>query len=213
VLPRGADPVQLDPATFTTDIDHPYWPMKPGTRWTFLGTDADGDPLDVVLTVTNETKTLANGVTGRVVRDTAIQDGEITQDTVEWYAQDGDGNIWYLGKDTAEFDKALPGVALPANPRPGMTYRREYSAAHAENNGEVVSVTGQVDVPFGHFTDLLTTKDTNALDTSLVEQRLYASGVGPVQIVDLTGGGRLDLFKVDQAPASAGTGPLGSPNP
>ena len=34
-LPVGNDPVQLNPAEFTTEIDNPYWPMKPGTRWTY----------------------------------------------------------------------------------------------------------------------------------------------------------------------------------
>ena len=33
--PPGSQPVQLDLAEFSTEIDHPYWPMKPGTRWTY----------------------------------------------------------------------------------------------------------------------------------------------------------------------------------
>jgi hypothetical protein len=228
-LPHGGEPFALDPANFTTEIDNPYWPMKPGTRWKYREIDADGDPLDVVVVVTNDTKKLANGITGRVVRDTVSQDGEIVEDTFDWYAQDRDGNIWYLGEDTAEFDQgvvvtkdgsweagvdnALPGVALPANPQPGMKYRQEYYAGHAEDNGEVLSVTEETEVPFGKFTEVLMTKDTSAIDTTLVENKFYAKGVGPVQTVDLTGGGHEELISVDQAPPGAGTGPLGAPNP
>jgi hypothetical protein len=38
-LPQGAEPVNLDPQDFTTRIDNPYWPMDPGTRWTYRETD------------------------------------------------------------------------------------------------------------------------------------------------------------------------------
>ena len=34
--------MDIDPAMFTTEIDNPYWPMKPGTRWTYRETDTDG---------------------------------------------------------------------------------------------------------------------------------------------------------------------------
>ncbi len=66
-LPQGDEPVDLNPADFTTDIDNPYWPMAPGTRWTYRETDEEGNRQKVVVTVTSETKTLANGVTARVV--------------------------------------------------------------------------------------------------------------------------------------------------
>ena len=134
-LPQGDDPVELDPAEFTTEIDNPYWPMEPGTRWTYLETDPDGDELAVEVTVTRETKDIANGITARVVRDTVYRGDEIVEDTFDWYAQDAAGAIWYLGEDTAEFengaivsrdgsfeagvDGALPGIAVPADPSRG----------------------------------------------------------------------------------------------
>ena len=42
-LPAGAKPVNLNPADFTADITHPYWPMKPGTRWTYRNMDEKGE--------------------------------------------------------------------------------------------------------------------------------------------------------------------------
>lgn len=50
-LPVGAEPVELDPADFTTEIDNPYWPMRPGNRWVYR----EGYQR-VVVTVTGRTR-------------------------------------------------------------------------------------------------------------------------------------------------------------
>ncbi|MGH8828922.1 MAG: hypothetical protein ACRDVZ_15245 [Jiangellaceae bacterium] len=229
-LPQGDDPVTLDPAQFTTEIDNPYWPMSPGTRWTYRETDGEGNVQEVVVVVTDQTKETAIGVTARVVRDTVTVDGEIIEDTVDWYAQDQQGNIWYLGEDTAEFedgeiasregsfeagvDGALPGIIIPADPQPGMQYRQEYFEGEAEDNGAVLSIAEMAEVPFGQFTEALLTKDTNALEPDVLEYKLYAKDVGPVLTLSVSGGaGREELLNVDQVAGSTGTGPLGTPNP
>ena len=229
-LPQGDDPVDLDPATFTTKIDNPYWPMKPGTRWTFREIDEEGKKVKVVVVVTHETRKIANGITARVVRDTVTENGDLIEDTFDWYAQDADGNVWYLGEDTAEFengkittrkgsweaglDGAMPGVAIPADPEPGLRYRQEYYEGKAEDNGEVLSTQEMAEVPYGQFDNMLLTKDTIALEPDVLEYKLYAKGVGPVLVLGVSGGaGREELIKFDRVPASAGTGPLGSPNP
>ena len=46
-LPQGSEPVELDPADFTTTIDNPYWPMSPGSRWIYEETDVKGDRIKV----------------------------------------------------------------------------------------------------------------------------------------------------------------------
>jgi hypothetical protein len=229
-LPEGSDPFEIDPASFTVEIDNPYWPMKPGTRWTYRETDAEGSVLKVVVTVTSETKQVANGVTARVVRDTVTEDGAVIEDTFDWYAQDADGNIWYLGEDTAEFEKgkissrggsfeagvdgALAGVAVPANPEDDLRYRQEYYVGEAEDQGEVLSVGEQVDVTAGHYTDVLMTKDTNPIEPKVLEFKFYAPGVGPVLAIAVSGGGdREELLKVTKVSAKAarqaGRVPLG----
>ena len=227
-LPQGDEPVELDPAEFTTDIDHPFWPMEVGTRWRYLETDQEGNELEVVVIVTELTEEIANGITARVVRDTVTENDQIIEDTFDWFAQDAEGNLWYLGEDTAEFedgevtstegsweagvDGALPGIILPADPQPGMRYRQEYYEGEAEDNGEVLQLDGTAEVSFGSFTDCLVTEDTNALEPGAVENKFFARGVGLVLTVDMTnGGGGEELVSVDQAPSGAGTGPLGSP--
>jgi hypothetical protein len=229
-LPQGDEPAHLDPADFTTEIDNPYWPMKPGTRWTFRETDGEGGEAKVVVIVTNLTKKLANGVTARVVRDTVTEDGQVVEDTNDWYAQDAKGNIWYLGEDTAEYedgkvssragsfeagvDGALPGIAVPADPQPGMEYRQEFYKGEAEDSGRVLSTDEMAEVPAGHYRDALLTKDFTPLEPDVLEYKLYATGVGPVLTLTASGGaGREELLTTDQVTGSEGTGPLGNPNP
>src|SRR5829696_1390737 len=103
-LPQGSEPANLDPADFTTDIDNPYWPMQPGNRWVFSETDTEGTRERVVITVTEKTKKIANGVTARVIRDVATENGTPVEITNDWYAQDNDGNIWYLGESVRNFE-------------------------------------------------------------------------------------------------------------
>ena len=228
-LPTGADPVNLDPADFSANITNPYWPMKPGTRWIYRNVETGSDSQDVVIVVTTATKKLANGVTARVVRDTASSKGQIIEDTLDWYAQDSAGNVWYMGEDTAEFEKgkivsrdgsweagvggALPGIIVPAQPQVGQTYRQEYKKGEAEDNGEVLATTHRVEVKGGSFEDALVTMDTSTIEPDVVEYKFYAPGIGPLLALDVSGGaGREELVKMGKAAPKAGTGPLGKPN-
>jgi hypothetical protein len=203
-LPQGGQPVDLNPADFTTRIDNPYWPMSPGSRWVYRETDAEGTQQRVVVTVTERTKTIANGVEARVVHDVVTEDGQLVEVTDDWYAQDSDGNIWYLGEDTAEYengkvttragsfeagvDGAQAGVIVPADPEVGLAYRQEYYAGEAEDKAEVLSLDEQAEVPFGHFTGVTMTKDLNPLEPKLHEYKFYAREVGPVLAVAVSGG-------------------------
>ena len=51
-LPQGSERVRLDPGAFTTRIDNPWWPMRPGSRWIYRETDPEGTKHKVVVTVT-----------------------------------------------------------------------------------------------------------------------------------------------------------------
>ncbi|HEY5816734.1 MAG TPA: hypothetical protein VIS95_10425 [Solirubrobacterales bacterium] len=209
-LPQGAEPVDLDPADFSIEIDNPYWPMKPGSRWVYRESDGEGGAQQVVVTVTGRTKQIANGIEARVVHDVVTQNGEPVEVTDDWYAQDGAGNVWYLGEKTAEYengkvvsragsweagvDGAQPGIVIPADPSPGLVYRQEYYAGEAEDRAKVLSTGEQAEVPFGHFTGALLTKDLTPLEPRLVEYKLYAPKVGPVLVLDVSGAsGREEL--------------------
>jgi hypothetical protein len=194
----------VDPANFTTRIDNPYWPMRQGSRWIYRETDSEGARQRVVVTVTRRTKLIANGVRARVVRDVVTAKGVPVEVTNDYYAQDRAGNIWYLGEATTEYENGKPtstagsfeagvdgaqaGIIMPARPHVGQTYREEFYKGHAEDKARIVSLREQAEVPFGHFTHVLMTRNINPLEPKSVEFKFYARGVGPVLAVAVSGG-------------------------
>jgi hypothetical protein len=215
-LPQGSEPVNLDPAEFTTKIDNPYWPMSPGNKWVYSETDTVGGNEHVVVEVTNETKKIANGIEARVIRDTVSEHGVPVEVTDDWYAQDLEGNIWYLGEYVSNYkngkvvdhtgsfeagvDGAQAGIAMPANPEAGMSYRQEYYKGEAEDEGAVITVgEEQVQVPFGHFdSGVLMTRDLVPTEPKVEELKFYVPDVGPVLSVHTDGtGGRGELVSYE----------------
>jgi hypothetical protein len=216
-LPQGSEPVKLDPANFSINIDNPYWPMSPGSKWVYSETDTKGTNQKVVIEVTGKTKMITGGIEARVIRDTVTEKGVPVEITEDWYAQDKAGNIWYLGEDTAEYkngkvttrsgsfeagiDGAQPGIAMPANPEPGLSYRQEYYKGEAEDKAAVITVgEEQVQVPFGYFNkDVLMTRDLVPTEPKVQELKFYAPDVGPLLSVHTDGaGGRAELVSYSQ---------------
>jgi hypothetical protein len=204
----------IDPASFSSRIDNPYFPLTPGTTYVFEGT-VDGSPQRNVVEVTTETKEII-GVTCVVVHDTVYVDGTLTEDTFDWYAQDADGNVWYFGEDSKEYledgtvdlagsweagvDGAEPGIAMKADPKVGDAYRQELYIGEAEDFGKVLTVGGTVTVPTGTYNDVITTEDTTPLEPDQIEHKQYAPGVGLV-VADMVAGGQehIDLVEIRQA--------------
>jgi hypothetical protein len=201
-LPQTSEPSNLNPADFTTQIDNPYWPMPVGATWHVHVSNPQGESLQEVITVENRTKKVADGVTTRVVHDVVYDQGRPSEVTDDWYAQDKDGNIWYFGEDTASIQNgkkdtsgsfeagrngADAGIAMPAHPEVGLTYREEYYKGHAEDRTEVLAIDQQVEAPAGHFTGAILTDDTSPIEPTVSEYKLYAKGVGPVVAVSVSG--------------------------
>ena len=200
-LPQGSDPVTLDPAEFTTTITNPYFPMKPGTTWRFDETSSDGEVSKVTVTVTHRTKVI-EGVTARVVHDSVRLRGELVEDTLDWYAQDSGGSLWYLGELSKTYehgqvvstegswthgrDGAYAGVIIPANPQPGCSYREEYRAGVAQDQAAVLASNEPVTGPTGAYSNVLHTANTTPLHPDLLENKFYAKGVGPILELDIS---------------------------
>jgi len=185
----------LPPASdFVAVVDNPYMPWIPGTRWVFDGV-SDGQHERNVVFVTDRTKSILS-IAATVVHDQVFSNGELAEDTFDWYAQDSAGNVWYLGEDTAEYkngavtsregsweagvDGAQPGVVMLANPTIGEQYHQEFKKGEAEDLGEVIALGKSVSVPYGHLNDVVVTADTTPLEPQILEHKFYASGIGVV---------------------------------
>jgi hypothetical protein len=201
--------VDLTSISWSPVIDNPLLPLTPGATWTYE-TAGGGEVETTEVIVTDDVKDVS-GISATVVRDTVSVGGEIIEDTYDWYAQDTDGNVWYLGEDTAEYedgqvvskegsweagvDGALPGIVMGADPAPGDAYRQEYYPGHAEDLAEVVDDGVAETVPFGTFEDLLVIREWNPLAPEVVEEKYYASGIGMVLEVVVEGGNeRVELI-------------------
>ncbi|HYU93909.1 MAG TPA: hypothetical protein VEN95_10600 [Actinomycetota bacterium] len=216
-LPQGSDPVTLDPADFVAQIDNPYLSFPRGARWVYRETDPQGSSQKVRVTVTTHAKQIL-GIDATVVHDVVTEKGHLVENTFDWYAQDTCGSVWYLGENTKEYengkvvstagsweagvDGAQPGVVMPADRQVGLAYRQEYYAGEAEDNAEILSLVEQAQVPFGHFRDVVLTKETTPLERRVLEYKLYAKGIGVVLAISVSGGSdREELVRF--TPASA----------
>jgi hypothetical protein len=205
--PGRYDPV-IDPANFTTTIDNPYFPLVPGTTFTY--STPNGATRDV-FAVTHDTRVI-NGVTCAQVHDSVYTDGELTEDTLDFFAQDREGNVWYFGENTAEFENGLlatiegsflsglnndkAGIVMKAHPARGDFYRQEFSLGNAEDYAETLNLNSRVVVPYGRFNNCLKSQETTPLEPDALEDKYYAPGVGNVLTVDLVSGERDELISI-----------------
>ena len=204
------DPV-INPADFVAQIDNQYLPLTPGTTFVYEGETEDGKER-IEVSVTHETKEIL-GVTCIVVRDRVWVDGELAEDTLDWFAQDKDGNVWYFGEDSKEYedgkvvstegsweagvDGAKPGIIMKANPQVGDAYRQEYYEDEAEDMAEVLSLNESVSVAYGSFENCLKTQEWTPLEPDIVENKYYAPGVGVILELAVEGESeRVELVEV-----------------
>jgi hypothetical protein len=202
---------EIDPANFVERVDNPYFPLEPGTTFVFEGETEDGVER-VEDYVTRDTKEIL-GVTCVVLRDRVTIDGELVEETLDWFAQDREGNVWYFGEETKDYedgeavstagsfeagkDGAQPGIIMEADPQVGDSYRQEFYEGKAVDMAEVLSLSERVSVPHGSFDNVLLTKDWNPLEPEVLEHKYYAPGVGPIGSVKVVGGPeRVDLVEI-----------------
>jgi hypothetical protein len=210
----SGDPVMtptFNPARFAQPVQNSWFPLVPGRSYIFEAQLPDG-LLRTEVTITAEKKLIA-GVWATVVHDVVWEDVAggptvLIEDTLDWYAADDSGNIWYLGEATVEYlyddqwtpigsstegsweagiDSARPGFIMPASPTPGFAYRQEYAAGVAEDLAKVERLNARVSVPFGTFTDTLVTKEWTTLERGAVERKYYAAGIGLVLVEEFHG--------------------------
>jgi hypothetical protein len=192
---------KIVPANFVKQFSNPYFPMIPGTTFTYEGKTEKGNERNEV-TITTKTKKIL-GVTCAVVSGSIYLDDKLAEKTSGWYAEDKNGNIWFFGQDARQYKDgktagsggswqaglkgAQPGIIMQARPEIGVSYRQDYYKGKAEDMAQVVSLSETASVPNGDYKDLLLIKTWSALEPTLVENKFYAKDVGLILIKGVQG--------------------------
>ena len=194
---------RLDPANFVKVIDNPYYPLPVGRVLVYEGVRDGRTQLDTV-TVTDRTKVI-EGITATTITDVAkTPKGKLLEKTKDWYAQDKQGNVWYMGEDTAAYlpngqvdtsgswmagvNDGEPGIIMEANPQIPDAYRQEYLKGEAEDTAWITGRRGSLTVPYGTVHHVLTSLEHTALEPDVVDLKIYAPGLGIVMERALAGG-------------------------
>jgi hypothetical protein len=188
--------------TNPTGITNKYFPLKPGTTFIYTGTKEGSSQRDV-FSITHKTKTI-QGVITVEIRDTVKLNGTLAELTLDWFAQDRFGNVWYFGEFATEYDNgvpvshegswqagvngARPGIVMEAQPRIGDFYCQEVAPGVAQDQAKVLSLDKERCVPKGCFDDALLTKESSPLIPGVVENKYYAPGIGLIEALKVQGG-------------------------
>ena len=198
--PSQYEPV-LDPAHFVGVIDNPYYPLPVGQTLVYRGVKDGQTQIDRV-TVLSKTR-VVEGITATVVRDVAKHGNRLLEKTFDWFAQDDQGTVWYLGENTKAYGRngnidtsgswesdvndAEPGGIMEPDPQVPDAYRQEYLAGEAEDTAWIVDRGGTVTVPYGTLHRALTSLEFARIEPGVIDQKIYAPGIGIVQEVSRDG--------------------------
>jgi hypothetical protein len=189
---------------FSLKSTNEFFPISVGSEWMLRG-EEDGSVVDLRITVLDSTVQVG-GVTTRVVREVEKQDDELVEISWNFFAEARDGTVCYFGEDVDIYEDGqvvshegawradtpgnFPGIIMPAEPRPGLTFQMEGAPGIALDEGKVIA-RGPVRVPAGSFHETIRIRETNPLDGG-VSLKVYAEDVGllidgPVSLVRFTG--------------------------
>jgi hypothetical protein len=197
--PARTEIPRFDPDNFTPRTGSNKWlPLKPGTQWVRQGRTDVGHrrlPHRVVSTVTDVYKQV-DGVRTVAVLDQDIDGGEVAQQSIDFFAEDGQGNVWDLGSYAegyeggrfANVDDAWaagvkggkPGIIMLGDPRMGTP---QYFVARPPGEdadvAQVVKTGVSWCVPFKCFKDVVVVREGKASAPDN-EFKYFAPGVGQI---------------------------------
>ena len=186
----------------TPKVDNPLFPLTPGTTFIYDGTTGTKKEHETVV-VSRKTKAI-DGIPCVQTVDTNWVADRLIERTIDWFAQDFAGTVWYMGEYATQYkhgqpvghtgswkagkDGAKAGIIMEAAPRGGDTYHQEDYPGQAEDMGKVLAVDASVSTPYGTWIDeALLTKDYSQIEPG-AEHKYYVPGIGLVKSIDVAGG-------------------------
>lgn len=192
----------FNPNNFVRQVTNPLFPLPLGRRLIYKGTE-DGEPETVITDVTRDHKQIL-GVPVVVVLDRVFMSGELVEKTFDWYAQDKQGNVWYFGEDTKEFENgkvtttegsfeagqhgARAGIIMRAHPVLYQITPQEEAPGVAEDKARVIGLDVTLKLPFGTLRHCLKQAEFTDLEPDAVEFKEYCPGIGVAHGRDIRGG-------------------------
>lgn len=188
-------------------VDNNYFPLYPGSVMVYE--DPTGEVRETI-TVLSDTKRIGE-IEATVVKDVTREDGEVAEETFDWYAQDDEGNVWYLGESTIEYedgvanpagswehgaDGARGGIIMRAEPEVGDVDWQERDPGEAESMSWTLQTRITKEVPGGTFVGSVRTLEWSPLEPGVVGEKVYAPGVGLIYEEAITGGELLELVEI-----------------
>jgi hypothetical protein len=196
-IPRTFDPKNF--GAELTDVNR-WLPMAPGIQSVSKGFVYVGGrrlPHIKVTTVTDVTK-MINGVRAVLVLDQDFDGGQLSEQSIDYLAEDVGGNVWYVGSYTEAYEGgqflnaedawlagvngAAPGLYLPAIPKTGTPpYYQVQIPGGEQSTAQVAKVGQRTCVPFKCYTDVVVVLEGGS------EHKYWAPGVGGILTEPLSG--------------------------
>jgi hypothetical protein len=189
---------RIVPGEFTARVTNRYFPLVPGR--TLVYRKVTGAVTEETRVTTLRETIEVGGVACAIVRDVVRENGELVEDTDDWFAQHRSGDVWYFGEIARNYedgrldnldgswrygrDGALPGVQMRAAPRRGDAYRQEFFLNEAEDLAVVLGFGRTVTVPYGTLRDCLETREFSPLEPGVEERKFFAPGIGFVLAIN-----------------------------
>jgi hypothetical protein len=194
--PQGVDQLVIptpspDPRDFVRGVDNPWFPLAPGTVWTYDVTGSRAVRMEVGVDADEQ---VVDGVRCVVVHEVATdQGGKVVSRSGAFYAQDQQGNVWLFGESgdrawRAGQSGAEAGLLMPAKPRVGDGWLQEEAPGVVADRSTALSLDAERTVPAGTFGGLLLLEDSSTLSDLHTVQRTYARGTGLVSATTTAGG-------------------------
>jgi hypothetical protein len=206
IEPNAREFEDIDPKKFTRSatIDNEWWPLRPGTFFTYTGTtygdEGQAIPHRLEICVTDLTKVI-DGIQAVVVYEKDLSEGTMVECELAFFAQDDEGTVWHLGQyretyDETEFvggrafmvghlDGTKAGIMMPAHPKVGTpSYSQGYVPPpyNWTDRGRIYQMGQKTKIAMGTYDDVLVTEEFNQEEPGAIQLKYYARGVGNVRV-------------------------------